>query len=182
MKIFRLNSEEKLLSQCRKGEHQAQMELYKKYARAMYQISRNIIKDDMQAEEAMQDAFLSAFENLNTFDGSSTFGAWLKSIVIHQSLDYVRKQRISISLDDDRGRRILEENISKASEEVKDDRKNKKLNWGLEQLPKNYKQIISLYYFEGYDHREISEIMEISYSNSRVLLKRAKDKLTSIIS
>lgn len=71
LKLFQLNSEQELLKQCQKGDRQSQMTLYKKYARAMYQVSRNIIKDEMKAEEAMQDAFLSAFEKRGTYSRSN---------------------------------------------------------------------------------------------------------------
>jgi len=154
------------------------MSIYNRYAKAMYQISRNIIKDDMQAEEAMQDAFLSAFKNLDQFKETSTFGAWLKSIVIHKSLDYVRKHKMYQNTLN-----IENLNLSNTLEKESDftQNQNQKIKNGLEQLPENYRKIISLFYYEGYDHQEISKIMNISYANSRVLLKRAKEKLTSLI-
>lgn len=154
------------------------MSVYNRYAKAMYQISRNIIKDDMQAEEAMQDAFLSAFKNLDQFKETSTFGAWLKSIVIHKSLDYVRKHKMYQNTLN-----IESLDLSNPSEKETDfkQKQSQKIKTGLEQLPENYQKIISLFYYEGYDHREISKIMNISYANSRVLLKRAKEKLTSLI-
>lgn len=176
LKLFRINNEKDLLIKCKKGNHQAQMSLYQKYAQAMYQISRNIIKDDMQAEEAMQDAFLSAFKNLDQFDGTSTFGAWLKSIVIHTSLDYIRKNKMYQNTVD-----IEQIHLSISFEEQENIPEFNMLHSGMAQLPENYRTILSLFYLEGYDHKEISEILEISYVNSRVLLKRAKDKLTQII-
>lgn len=60
----------------------------------MYQVSRNIIKDEMRAEEAMQDAFLAAFDKLEEFKGEVTFGAWLKKIVVNKSLDYLKKDKM----------------------------------------------------------------------------------------
>lgn len=176
MKIFRLNSEQQLLKQCQKGDSRAQMALYQKYAKAMYQVSRNIINEEMKAEEAMQDAFLSAFEKFDEFKGEVTFGAWLKKIVINKSLDYLKKDKMyqkAESADD--LHLINEEEEFDLSEKIEAVKK------AMNELPENYRVILSLYYLEGYDHEEISEIMEMSYSNSRVMLNRAKNKLIAIL-
>ena len=176
MKIVQLNSENQLLKQCQKGDRQAQMTLYKKYVRAMYQVSRNIIKEEMRAEEAMQDAFLAAFERLDEFKGEVTFGAWLKKIVINKSLDYLKKDKMydkSSSSDD------LE--LMEPEEEIDLTEKIESVKKAMNELPENYRIILSLYYLEGYDYEEISEILDVSYANSRVMLNRAKNKLVTLL-
>ncbi|MFA7687043.1 MAG: sigma-70 family RNA polymerase sigma factor [Moheibacter sp.] len=176
MKIFNLNSEEQLLVRCKKGDSKAQMTVYRKYAKSMYQISRNIIKDDMKAEEAMQDAFLSAFDKLEEFKAEVTFGAWLKKIVINKSLDYLKKDKMYERTEstDNLYLPSLEEEIdlSEKIEAVKN---------AMNELPENYRIILSLYYLEGYDHEEISEILGMSYANSRTMLNRAKNKLVTLL-
>ncbi len=142
----------------------------------MYQVSRNIIKDEMRAEEAMQDAFLSAFEKLDEFQAEVTFGSWLKKIVINKSLDYLKKDKMYVNTESSDNLSILDEieeiDLSEKIEEVK-----KAMN----ALPENYRIILSLYYLEGYDYEEISEILGMSYSNSRVMLNRAKNKLITLL-
>lgn len=142
----------------------------------MYQISRNIIKDEMRAEEAMQDAFLSAFEKLDEFQAEVTFGAWLKKIVVNKSLDYLKKDKMYVNSESSENLSILEE-----MEEIDLSEKIEEVKKAMNALPENYRIILSLYYFEGYDYEEISEILGVSYSNSRVMLNRAKNKLITLL-
>ncbi|MET3732048.1 RNA polymerase sigma factor [Moheibacter stercoris] len=176
MKLFQIHTEKQLISQCLKGNTNAQMTLYKKYAAAMYNVSRNIIKDDMRAEEAMQDAFLSAFDKLDEFKGEVTFGAWLKKIVINKSLDYLKKDKMYEKMASTDDLSIIEEleefDITEQIEAIKK---------AMDLLPENYRVIFSLYYLEGYDYEEISEILEMSNTNSRVMLNRAKNKLITLL-
>lgn len=176
MKIFNLNSEQHLISQCQKGDTKAQMTLYKKYSRAMYQVSRNIIKDDMRAEEAMQDGFLSAFEKLDEFKAEVTFGAWLKKIVVNKSLDYLKKDKLYDKTESADHLKLVDDEI-----EVDLSEKIEAVKKAMNELPENYRIILSLYYLEGYDHEEISEILEMSYANSRTMLTRAKSKLATLL-
>lgn len=142
----------------------------------MYQISRNIIKDDMRAEEAMQDAFLQAFENLHEFSQEVTFGAWLRKIVINKSLDYLKSDKMytqsetvdKIEFTDELEDIEIKHNVDAVKE-------------AMNKLPENFRILLSLYYLEGYDHEEISEILDISYANSRTMLNRAKNKLISLL-
>lgn len=176
MKIINLHTEQHLLKQCRAGHTTAQMTLYKKYAKAMYQVSRNIIKDEMRAEEAMQDAFLAAFDKLEEFKGEVTFGAWLKKIVVNKSLDYLKKDKMYEKAASADNLELIEE-----SEEIDITEKVDSIKAAMNQLPEKYRIILSLYYLEGYDYEEISEILDLSYSNSRVLINRAKNKLVSLL-
>jgi RNA polymerase sigma-70 factor (ECF subfamily) len=130
----------------------------------------------MKAEEAMQDAFLSAFEKLEEFKGEVTFGAWMKKIVINKSLDYLKKDKMYQNTES-------AENLQMIAEEPEFDLSGKieQVKKAMESLPENYRIILSLYYLEGYDHEEISEILDLSYANSRTMLNRAKNKLITIL-
>lgn len=142
----------------------------------MYQVSRNIIKDEMKAEEAMQDAFLSAFEKLDEFKAEVTFGSWLKKIVINKSLDYLKKEKMYQNAESADNLQLLED-----SEEIDLSEKIEAVKKAMNDLPENYRIILSLYYLEGYDYEEISEILNLSYANSRVMLNRAKNKLITLL-
>ena len=176
MKLFQLNTENQLLKLCQKGDQNAQMTLYKKYAQAMYQVSRNIIKDEMRAEEAMQDAFLAAFEKLDEFKAEVSFGAWLKKIVVNKSLDYLKKDKMYQKTESSEKLEFIE-----FDEEIDLSEKIETVKKAMNELPENYRIILSLYYLEGYDYEEISEILDVSYVNSRVLLNRAKNKLITLL-
>lgn len=130
----------------------------------------------MKAEEAMQDSFLSAFEKLDEFKAEVTFGAWLKKIVVNKSLDYLKKDKLYDKTESVDNLKLAEDEI-----EVDLTEKIEAVKKAMNELPENYRIILSLYYLEGYDHEEISEILDMSYANSRTMLTRAKSKLVTLL-
>ncbi|MCF8225927.1 MAG: isoaspartyl peptidase/L-asparaginase [Bacteroidales bacterium] len=88
-----------LISDCKKGDNRAQMELYKRYYKTMFNISFRVLNKIDEAEDVMQESFLTAFQKLDTYRGEVTFGAWLKKIVINKSLDILKTRKSLISLD-----------------------------------------------------------------------------------
>jgi RNA polymerase sigma factor (sigma-70 family) len=97
-----LNIHQDIIDNCRKGDRKAQFQIYKLYYRNMYNISLRIVNETQEAEDIMQESFLSAFENIDTYSGKVSFGAWLrKRIVINRSLDALKKRKIDfLSIDD----------------------------------------------------------------------------------
>ncbi|MEQ8426079.1 MAG: sigma factor, partial [Cyclobacteriaceae bacterium] len=73
---------DELIKTCLQGDRGAYYELYKLYSRSMYNVSYRIVRDEMEAEDILQEAFVSAFKNLRYYRGDATFGAWLKRIVV----------------------------------------------------------------------------------------------------
>ena len=123
----------------------------------------------------MQESFLKAFEKINFYKGEVSFGAWLKRIVINHSLDELRRRKLETNSIEDSVYEIKEEEkinddeeITVKVEEVKDE---------IQKLPDGYRIVLSLYLIEGYDHDEISEILDINSSTSRSQYARAKKKL-----
>ena len=101
----------KLISKCKSGDTKAQFEIYKLYYKGMYNVSLRIVQDSQEAEDVMQEAFLSAFKKLDTWSQEVTFGSWLKRIVINKSLDYVKKRKMQLSSIDEKELDIEAENI-----------------------------------------------------------------------
>lgn len=167
-----------LVNDCRKGSRKAQFELYKLYERAMYSAALRIVNDEAEAEDVLQEAFLEAFTRIVDFRGDTTFGLWLKQIVINKSINYLRKRKAElVSLD---GVDIADETHSDHQEN--EDRQA--VEWKVEEvkaamkvLPDGYRVVLTLYLFEGYDHEEIAHILKISENTSRSQLMRAKTKL-----
>ena len=90
-----------LVDECRNGNRKAQFELYKLYANAMYNVALRIVNDDAEAEDVLQEAFLDAFNRIAAFRHETTFGLWLKQIVINRSINYLRKRKLElVSLDE----------------------------------------------------------------------------------
>jgi len=128
------------------------------------------------AEDIVQDSFVDAFKNLSSFKYDSTFGAWLKRIVINKSINYLKKKRVPVVPMEDHEFHLTEE-VNEKIEAVE----IKKVKLGIAQLPAGYKQILNLYLIEGYDHIEIGEILDITTSTSKSQYHRAKKKLVEII-
>ncbi|MDY8136266.1 RNA polymerase sigma factor [Aquimarina sp. 2201CG5-10] len=175
MSLTQQNTEQ-LIAMCRKQDQNAQLEIYNRYYKAMFNTALRIIKDAAEAEDIMQEAFLTAFTKLQMLEDDRMFGAWLKRIVINSSLTASRKndahrevslETVEYALTDTDG--VAEEDLTK----VKVNTVLNKLN----ELKDSYSTALSLHLIEGYDYEEICQIMNISYSNCRTLVSRAKESL-----
>lgn len=168
---------ETLLPLCLEGNQNAQMEIYNRYYKAMYNTALRIVKDTAEAEDVMQEAFLSAFTKLHTFKGEVAFGAWLKRIVINKSLFHYRNQqkKKEVSLDST----LYKVRDNDESEEVHDEteRLAQKVLEVMNTLKDNYRVSLTLHLIEGYDYEEICSLMNISYANCRTTISRAKESL-----
>lgn len=170
-------SESHLVEKCMKNDRKAQMQLYDLYCKAMYNTANNFVKDSMLAQDLMQEGFIKAFKKIESFNGEATFGTWLKRIVINHCLDYLKKQKLDTI-------EINEEVISI----VDDDGWNVQAEINLQEiyrcidlLPQKCKNVVKLYLLEGYDHQEVSQILNISEVASRSQLSRGKNKLKQLL-
>jgi RNA polymerase sigma-70 factor (ECF subfamily) len=167
-----------IIEQSKAGNSAAQYRLYNLYAKAMFNISCRMMNNREEAEDMLQEAFSHAFAKLRTFRYESSFGSWLKRIVINHCLNEIKRRKADLQFfedmstfnqnpDDDSGYEegLSTENVRKA----------------MESLPNGSKMIFSLYLLEGYDHREIAEILKISESNSKSQYMRAKRKVKEIL-
>lgn len=166
-----------LLERCRRGDERAQMKVYNKYSKAMYNVAFRIVKDTAEAEDIMQESFLRAFKNLHAFEGTSTFGAWLKKIVVNQSIStYHKNTRYEEVQYNDQFKNAVDESNGIAEEEEQNPRVKMILKT-METLKENYRIALTLHLIEGYDYEEISEILNITYANCRTTISRAKESL-----
>lgn len=173
-----------LLQLCMQGSRQAQFEVYNRYYRAMYNTALRIVKDIHLAEDVMQEAFLKAFTKLDSFKGEVAFGAWLKKIVVNHSLDTYKKMN-STALDplDDVLYKVPDDDCDSQTEQV--DFKQMKVQQVAEaiaSLKENYRIALTLFFIEGYDQEEISDIMKITPGNCRTTISRAKESLLKKLS
>ena len=170
------NLHQDLLDGCKTGDQKAQFKIYKLYYKAMYNTSLRIVNDTMEAEDIMQEAFLSSFEKIDTYSGTVSFGAWLKRIVINRSLDALSRRK-AIFEDIELYVGIRDESTEETVRKEELDVKVEEVKEAINRLPDGYRIILSLYLLEGYGHGEIAEILSISSSTSRSQLSRAKQKL-----
>ncbi len=173
------NIHEDLIEACKRFDRKSQNQLYKLYYKAMYNTCLRIMNNTEEAEDVMQEAFLSAFEKIDQYNGAVSFGAWLKRIVINRSIDAVKKRRIYFEeINDDRHTEIASEEVREEQDSVQS---IEKIKVCMEKLADGYRLILSLYLFEGYDHEEIGSIMNITSSTSRSQFTRAKKKLLELM-
>jgi RNA polymerase sigma factor (sigma-70 family) len=172
-----LNLHEDLIARCKSGDRDAHYKLYKLYSRAMFNVSLRITGSEEDAEDALQEAFISAFRSLESYRGNAAFGAWLKRIVINKAINVVKKKRHELIPDDERWDVAEPTEPAEYKEELTVDR----VKTAIGQLPDGYRTVLSLYLLEGYDHQEIAEIMGISESTSKSQLNRAKGKLRELL-
>jgi RNA polymerase sigma-70 factor (ECF subfamily) len=144
----------------------------------MYNTCLRIVNDTAEAEDIMQESFLDAFQRIESYTGEGSFGSWLKRIVVNRSLDYLRKQKDIISLEEaaidlpDQVEESREEELQLQVAGVKK---------AIFQLPDEYRIVLSLFLLEGYDHEEIAQILHISNQLSRTRYSRARQKLLVIL-
>ncbi|MGD0582089.1 MAG: sigma-70 family RNA polymerase sigma factor [Bacteroidales bacterium] len=172
------NIHQDLIDGCKTGDQKAQFQIYKLYYKAMFNTSLRIVNDTMEAEDVMQESFLSAFEKIETYSGTVSFGAWLKKIVINRSLDALNKRK-AIFEDIDGHIGIKDSSSDDIAQKEELDVRVEEVKEAINRLPDGYRIILSLYLLEGYDHDEIAEILSINSSTSRSQLSRAKQKLIS---
>ncbi|MBO9565412.1 MAG: RNA polymerase sigma factor [Niastella sp.] len=173
---------DELVERCKQGDSLGYQQLYQRYSKAMYNTSLRIVNNSADAEDVLQEAFLDAFRSLNDFHYRSTFGAWLKKIVINKSINTLRKRRahfVEIDENSETGVHTLpqEEPVDEAQVQYQVAEVKK----AIQKLPDGYRTVISLYLLEGYDHEEIAGILSISHNTVRTQYVRAKQKLLSII-
>ncbi len=167
-----------LIRRCKKQDRAAQFEIYQLYKKAMFNTALRITGESTDAEDVLQDAFVSAFQNLNSYREDATFGAWLKRIVVNKALNHVQKSKKDLMLADEIKEQEPQVDWAEEKEPVYS---VDKIKGAMNQLPSGFRTVLSLYLFEGYDHKEISEIMGITESTSKSQYKRAKDKLKLIL-
>lgn len=163
-----------LIEECKQNSRRAQFKLYNQYCEGMYCVAKRFVPDPYEAEDAMQEAFVKAFQKLHQFTGEVAFGAWLKKIVINKCIDKLKAKKLELLS-------INEQVLATVEEEgdwvVESDVGINEVKAAIENLPEKYKYPIMLFLIEGYDHEEISEIMKISQVASRTLVHRGKKKL-----
>ena len=144
----------------------------------MFNTALRIMGDATEAEDVLQDAFVSAFQNLSSYREDATFGAWLKRIVVNKALNHLQKIKKDLMLVEDLKEEGGEVDWTHDNEPVYSIDAVKRV---MNELPSGFRTVLSLYLFEGYDHKEISEILGITESTSKSQYKRAKDKLKTIL-
>ena len=165
-----------IIEQCKQNNRKAQMQLYKQYCDGMLIVAKRFVKNKMEAEDVVQEAFIKAFSKLHQFKGDVTFGAWLKRIVINKSIDLLKQKKQHQQELNERHLKVVDED-TETDWLVEDTITLEEIKMAIENLPEKYKFVVMLYLIEGYDHQEIASILDITEVSSRTQLSRGKAKL-----
>jgi len=166
---------EELILNCKKQDLKAQEELYKKFSSTLFSVCLKYSRNYHEAEDNLQDAFITILKSVEQFKGKGSFEGWMKRITVNTVLQKYRKQRV-YNLSN-------EEQIEEEAE-VKIDDNAIPLDFLLkivQELPDRYRLVFTMYVLDDYPHKEISEEMGISVGTSKSNLARARKILKTKI-
>lgn len=176
MKGEELNIHRDLIIRSQQNDGIAQAKLYGLYAKAMYHICRRMMGDDEEAQDMLQESFVDAFQKLPSLREVSTFSAWIKRIVVNNCINSIRKRKLVTA--------ELDENLD--IEEEQDDFeytefRASEIMASIEHLPEGCRTVLNLYLFDGYDHKEIGQILSITESASKAQYCKAKARIRNML-
>ncbi len=167
---------ERLLMDLRAGRQRAQQKLFESHGRSMYGLCRRYLSPAEEAEEAMMNGFLKVFAHIGRagFESETAFVAWVRRIMVNECLQQLRKNHSFLTLTDAAEEERGEGNSPEFTIDAKE------LFAIIETLPVGYRTVFNLYVVEGYTHKEIAEIMQISEGASKSQLSKARLKLAQL--
>ena len=162
------DTEWQLVEQCLKGDHEAFEELYKMLSPKLYAVSLRYTKNDNDAQDVLQEAFIRVYKNLKQFKFNGSFEGWCRRIVSNTAIEAIRK----------RGR--IKENYGDEMPDIAVSAKSfEKLKYEdlmklVRSLPDGYRSVFNMYVIDGYSHKEIAEMLGVSESTSKTQLYKAR--------
>lgn len=167
-----------LVQQCLNGEASAYRALYDRYSKAMYNTALRILNRTDDAEDILQEAFTDAFQQLKSFEGRSTFGAWLRQIVVYKSIAHLKKQKLHVNGLETDAENIADDTVLEEDEVwyTVDSIKQ-----AMQKLPDGYRTVLTLHLIEGFEQEEVAEMMKVAHSTVRTQYMRAKQKLLQLL-
>jgi len=162
-----------LVKRCKAGERQAQQLLYNRFASKMLGVCTRYATDRMEAEDMLQNGFITTFKKINDYRGDGSFEGWMRRIMVHSAIAWYRKHhKIMQMVDlDDAANEIAVTPLATASLAEKD------LLLLIQRLPPGYRIVFNLFAIEGYSHKEIAAITGITEGASKSQLSRARSVL-----
>lgn len=171
MKVINLHQEEhELIALAVENNRHAQQKIYSKFSSKMLGVCRQYIKDIHQAEDIMITAFMKVFTNLKNFEHKGSFEGWIRRIMVNECISFIRVQKKVKFIED-------EEWFEESFNNIDSQFTVEEIQFLIDNLPDGYKMIFNLYAIEGYQHKEIAEMLKISEGTSKSQLSHAKKML-----
>lgn len=172
-KINSYLSTEELIKRCQDNDRSAQELLYRQYSSILYGLCLKYAPNQMEAEDSLQDAFITIFQRIGQFQGKGSFEGWIKRIAINTVLQKYRQKRLYDLPSDDVMEEKLDHDLVKTHASLPLDF----LLSIIQELPDRYRLVFNLYVLDGYTHKEIAELLGISDGTSKSNLSRARQLL-----
>ncbi|MGI9545737.1 MAG: RNA polymerase sigma factor [Flavobacteriaceae bacterium] len=153
------------------------MKLYRQYCDGMFCVAMRFLKNEDDAEDVLQEAFIKAFQKLDQYSGEVTFGAWLKRIVINKCLDFIKSSKMKYTEIQEHTLHIVEDDDWTVAEGISIE----EIKAAMDLLPDKYRHVVKLFLVEGYDHQEISQILDLRETTCRTRLLRGKGYLKELL-
>ncbi|MEP7266064.1 MAG: sigma-70 family RNA polymerase sigma factor [Saprospiraceae bacterium] len=170
--------ERALVDACLSGQRTAQSDLYHRYSQAMFNICLRMVSLPEEAEDLLQESFVDVFSHLQSYRFESTLGAWIKRIVVNRCINRLKSRKMQLT---ELSNKEFEAEQNDAFDFDDEDLRVIKIKKAITMLPDGYRTVLTLYLFEGYDHAEIGEILQISEETSKSQYSRARVKLKELI-
>lgn len=166
-------TEEHILIGCRKGKSKAQKKLYDLYSAQMFGVCLRYAKNTADAEDILQDGFVKVFKNIDKYDGSGPLAGWIYRVMVNTALNHLRSKNKM---------RFVEYDNNIADKHHEDDYiepsfSKQEIMKAVQKLPYGYRTVFNMYVIDGYKHKEIAEMLDISINTSKTQLARARNML-----
>jgi RNA polymerase sigma factor (sigma-70 family) len=168
-----------IIEACKNGDERQKYKLYQLYSKAMFNVCYRMMNNREEAEDMLQEAFTQAFMKLDSFRYESGFGTWLKRIVINTCINAKNKRKVELTFLDEMNK--MDQPVYQENEDEEMQFTVAGITKAMEKLPEGGRIIFSLYLLEGYDHGEISQILNITESTSKSQFMRAKRRIIEIL-
>ena len=174
-------SDQEIIDSVRKGNKSDYSIIINRYKNKAFSMLKRMLKNEFDAEEVLQDCFLKAYNSLNSFKGEAKFSTWFYRIVYNSALTKLSSQKRKIEAE----MSSVEDNFDLESEYNADDIEKKDLQEFVQdiinKLPERYSAIITMFYLNEMSIEEISEVMQITVSNVKVMLYRSRNSMRDLV-
>ncbi len=172
-----VTSEQQLIDLCIKGDRNAQRVIYDRLASRMFPVCIRYVSDRTVAEDILQDGFITLFSKIDSYKGNGSFEGWARKIFVNTALMYLRKKDALKMSEELENARNLSSDLSSQMQNIG----YKELMKLITSLPPGFRTVFNMYVIEGYSHKEIADMMNITETTSRTQLSRARLWLQSKI-
>ena len=169
-------SETDLIEGCLRGERKMQHELYQRFAPKMYGVCLRYAGNAEEAEDILQEGFIKVFNKMSSYRGDGSFEGWIRRVFVNTAIEHFRKKTYLQPITETEENTIEGKYLS-----VLDHLAEKDIIQLVQQLSPGYRTVFNMYVVEGYTHRQIAEILEISEGTSKSQLSRAKLILQGLV-